>query len=187
MGNSLFSEAIILATICHEGQRRKIGGVPYILHPMEVASILGGLTDDEPTIIAGILHDTVEFGNYSIDEINEKFGSRVAELVLSETENKVPGASPVDTWKLRKEESLTDLKKTNDIHVQMIWLADKLANMRSIYRAWLDKGDAFFDTLTQTDKREHEWYYRKVAEYTKPLCDTAAYDEYVYLINKVFY
>ena len=50
-------EAILYATVMHQGKVRKLGSIPYILHPLEVAQVLSTMTDDEDVITAGILHD----------------------------------------------------------------------------------------------------------------------------------
>ena len=125
-------EAIIYATIMHQGITRKLGDTPYILHPLEVAQILSTMTDDEDVITAGILHDIVEDTDGTLPEIEKRFGERVAKLVSSETELKYPGQDPKETWKRRKEESILMLKNSQDIGVKMLWLADKLANIRSL-------------------------------------------------------
>ena len=124
----MLEEAIIYATIMHQGKVRKFQSNPYILHPIEVAQILSTMTDDEEVISAGILHDIVEDTDGTLAEIEKRFGKRVAELVDSGSENKYPDEDRVTTWKRRKEESLLVLKNSEDIGVQMLWLADKLSN-----------------------------------------------------------
>ena len=57
---NLLEEAIIYATVLHQGVRRKNSDIPYILHPLEVAQILSTMTDDQEIIAAGVLHDVVE-------------------------------------------------------------------------------------------------------------------------------
>ena len=113
----LVSEAIIFATKAHDGMRRKKSEVPYILHPMEAAVIVGTMTEDQNMIAAAALHDVVEDAGVTIKEIEEKFGKRVKELVSSETEDKRADLPPADTWRERKEESLAVLKNTDDIGV----------------------------------------------------------------------
>ena len=126
-------EAIIYATVMHQGKVRKLGSTPYILHPLEVAQILSTMTNDENIIAAGILHDIVEDTDGTLEEIEKRFGERVAFLVSSESENKFPNESPDATWQRRKEESLKVLKNTDDQGVKMLWLADKLANSRRTF------------------------------------------------------
>ena len=130
----LVSEAVAFAVKAHDGMRRKKSESPYILHPMEAAVIVGSMTDDQNVIAAAALHDVVEDAGITIDEIEEKFGKRVRELVESETEDKRADLPPADTWRIRKEESLAFLKSTNDDEVLMVWLGDKLANMRHCKR-----------------------------------------------------
>ncbi len=180
------NNAIIFAARCHEGQMRKTGKIPYIIHPMEVASIIAGITCDEDVMIAGLLHDVLEDTKAKEEEIVKNFGEYVAALVKSETENKRKDIPAEQTWKIRKEESLEVLKNTDDENIKILWLADKLANIRSFYRMWLERGDAAFEVFHQKDKKMHEWYYRSVAEYTASLKDNAAYMEYVQLLNKLF-
>ncbi len=120
---NMLEEAIIYATVLHQGKVRKFNGIPYILHPMEVAQILSTMTDDAEIITAGILHDVVEDTDGTLEEIEKRFGKRVALLVSSESEPKYPDEDPAATWKRRKEESLLVLKNSTDIGVKMLWLA----------------------------------------------------------------
>ena len=182
----LVSEAIAFAVKAHDGMRRKKSEAPYILHPMEAAVIVGTMTDDQNLIAAAALHDVVEDANITIDEIEEKFGKRVRELVESETEDKRVDLPPESTWRIRKEESLAVLKNTDDISVLMVWLGDKLANMRAIYRDFKVEGDAMWQRFNQKDVSQQAWYYRSIADLTARLSDTAAWIEYKTLTQLVF-
>ena len=184
--DSIFEEALAFAAKAHSGQRRKTGDLPYILHPIEVSSIVSTMTEDREVLAAALLHDVVEDTAVTADEIEERFGERIARLVAGDTENKRPELPAEATWKLRKEESLAELRETADPAVKMLWLSDKLSNFRSIYRSYRKIGDDAFNVFHQKDKKMHEWYYRTVAEYTKELGDTAAYEEYVSLLDLVF-
>ena len=182
----LVSEAIAFAVKAHDGMRRKKGNTPYILHPMEAAVIVGTMTDDQNLIAAAALHDVVEDAGITIDEIEERFGKRVRELVESETEDKRADLPPADTWRIRKEESLEGLKNTDDIGVLMVWLGDKLANMRSIYRDFKVEGNAMWQRFNQTDVSEQAWYYRSIVKLTEALSNTSAWLEYKTLTELVF-
>ena len=182
----LVSEAIAFAVKAHDGMRRKKSEAPYILHPMEAAVIVGTMTDDQNLIAAAALHDVVEDANITIDEIEEKFGKRVRELVESETEDKRADLPPESTWRIRKEESLAVLKNTEDIGVLMVWLGDKLANMRAIYRDFKAEGVSMWQRFNQKDPDEQAWYYRSIAKLTKALSDTSAWLEYKALTELVF-
>ena len=182
----LVSQAIAFAVKAHDGMRRKKSEAPYILHPMEAAVIVGTMTDDQHLIAAAALHDVVEDAGITIEEIGEKFGARVKELVASETEDKRADLPPAETWRIRKEESLQVLKNTEDLGVLMVWLGDKLANMRSIYREWKRDGDAMWQRFNQHDPKEQAWYYRSIAKLTERLSQTSAWLEYQTLTELVF-
>ena len=182
----LVSEAIVFAVKAHDGMRRKTSQVPYILHPMEAAVIVGTMTDDQDLIAAAALHDVVEDAGVTIEEIEEKFGKRVRELVASETEDKRADLPPSETWRIRKEESLAVLEKIEDIGVLMVWLGDKLANMRSIYRDWRLEGDAMWQRFNQKSVSEQAWYYRSIVALTQRLSNTSSWIEYKTLTELVF-
>ena len=182
----LVSEAIVFAAIAHDGMRRKKSEAPYILHPMEAAVIVGTMSDDQSLIAAAALHDVVEDAGVTMEEIEAKFGKRVRELVASETEDKRADLPPADTWRVRKEESLAVLKNTADIGVLMVWLGDKLANMRAIYRDWKVEGDALWQKFNQKDANEQAWYYFSIVRLTERLSYTSAWLEYKTLTELVF-
>ena len=182
----LVSEAVAFAVKAHDGMRRKKSEAPYILHPMEAAVIVGSMTDDQNLIAAAALHDVVEDAGVTIEEVEAKFGKRVRELVESETEDKRADLPPSDTWRIRKEESLSVLKNTEDIAVLMVWLGDKLANMRSIYRDWKIEGDAMWQRFNQKDPDEQAWYYGSIVKLTERLSHTSAWIEYKALTEIVF-
>ena len=94
----------------------------------------------------------MEDAGVTLEEIEAKFGFRVRELVSSETEDKRADLPPEATWRVRKEESLNVLKNTEDIAVLMVWLGDKLANMRSIYWDWKKEGDAMSLNVTSSNQ-----------------------------------
>ena len=178
--------AIKYAVDKHQGQLRKREGTPYILHPLESAAIANDLTKDENVLIAAILHDTVEDTDATIEEVREKFGDRVAELVASETEDKRESLPPSETWEIRKKESLEHLKNTTDPAVKILWLSDKLSNIRTIYQIYKKEGDEVWNNFHMKDPRKQEWYYRTIVEYLSDLKDTLAYIEYSQLVNEIF-
>ena len=182
----LVSEAIAFAVKAHDGMRRKKSDVPYILHPMEAAVIVSTMTESQEVMAAAALHDVVEDADVSIDEIELRFGKRVRELVSSETEDKRADLPPEDTWRVRKEESLAVLANTTDLDVLILWLGDKLANMRSIYRDWKVEGDNMWQRFNQKDAKEQAWYYQSIIKLTERLAHTSAWLEYKTLTGIVF-
>ena len=180
-------EAIIYATVMHQGKIRKLGSIPYILHPLEVAQILATLTDDEDIITAGILHDIVDDTDGTLAEIGKRFGERVAELVSSESEKEFLGENPEATWRQRKEETIRMLSTTQDLGIKMVWLADTLANIRSLAGAFSEQGEKVWQKFHQTDASLQHWYYRGVAEQLElTLNKTAAFKELIKHINSIW-
>lgn len=183
---TIFEKAVAFALRAHEGQTRKKSGTPYILHPMEAAVIASTLTDDQEVLAAVVLHDTLEDTDVTLDDLRREFGDRVARLVYGETEKEYTQLSREESWKLRKEESILRLKQTDDPCVKIMWLSDKLSNTRSLIRLHAQYGDAMWQFFHQKNKRTQEWYYRSVAEALSELSDSAAYREYVVLLNMIF-
>lgn len=173
------------AALAHNGQIRKGTKIPYITHPVEVSVIAFELSDDVNVVVGAILHDVVEDTDYTIDDIEGMFGSEIARLVHYESEDKRRDLPPEQSWKMRKQEFLEHLA-TAPASAKAITLADKLSNMRAIAKDFDSIGDTIWERFNQKNKVEHEWYYREVAELTKEFADTARYQEYVELCNKVF-
>lgn len=181
----VLENAVIFATYAHAGQKRK-NGADFILHPMEVATVIATLTADKNVAAAGLLHDTIEDAGITAEQIEAEFGTCVKELVLSETENKYVELPRGLSWKRRKEESLKVLKNATDINMKILWLADKVSNLRSFYREYLKNGNDFWQMFNQTDIGEQKWYYDCIAEYTICLKNTPAWQELNQLMIKIF-
>lgn len=123
-------EAFDLALSCHEGQMRKSGD-PYLVHPLRVSRTLAGMGLDVSSVVAGILHDTVEDSELTVLELEEAFGREVALLVDGVTKlGKVPYLS-------RRENQAESFRKmlvamSRDIRVLLVKLCDRLDNMRTL-------------------------------------------------------
>lgn len=85
----MIEKAIQFAVLAHSGTKRKGKARPYILHPVEVMTIVAGLTEDEEVMSAAVLHDVVEDTDIGPDVIRKEFGERVTQLVMAESENKM--------------------------------------------------------------------------------------------------
>ena len=127
---ALVQQAYILARDAHAPQFRS-SGEPYITHPVAVSSILADMRMDHETLMAALCHDVIEDTEYNYDDLHQRFGATVAELVQ--------GVSKLDKVKFKdiKEFEVTNLQKmflamTQDIRVILIKLADRTHNMRTI-------------------------------------------------------
>lgn len=186
MSGFILDEAITFAVRAHAGMVRKAGAQPYILHPMEAAVIVGTMTNDPELLAAALLHDVVEDTGVTPEEIEERFGRRVRDLVASETENKRSDRPAEDTWKIRKSETIAYLQNAAGIEEKILCLGDKLSNLRSMRRGWKTMGDAFWLQFNQKDPSMHHWYYRSIADAMEELSPHAAWQEFDQLIRELF-
>lgn len=122
--------AFAFADKAHAGQKRK-SGEPFIAHPIEVAIILAGLHMDVETMVAALLHDTIEDTEVTRDDVVENFGEDVATLVEGVTK-----ITRIEVGSLTDEQAATIRKMlvamNKDIRVIVIKLADRLHNMRTL-------------------------------------------------------
>jgi len=126
------------AQTAHAGQRR-LSGEEFIMHPLEVAKILATWRLDTTSIVAALLHDTIEDGGVAREDIVKKFGEDVARLV--------DGVTKVTTLRLKgsvEKEYVENLRKmllvmAKDIRVILIKLADRLHNMKTLSALPVDK------------------------------------------------
>ena len=184
--DNLFEKAVCFASDVHKGVKRKYRKIPYLVHPLEVAVIASSMTDDEEVMAAAVLHDTVEDTSTTIEQIKEEFGDRVALLVSSETEDKMRNIPPDQTWYIRKKQALEELEKAEDIGIKIIWLSDKLSNMRSLAAIKRECGKDMWNIFNQKEASAHEWYYRSVLKLTEELKEHFAYKEYCKIVEFVF-
>ena len=128
-------QAIDIATKAHEGQLRKTGE-PYIIHPLAVMKILQEWGMDEDTVIAGVLHDTVEDTELTLKEIEDTFGKDVAFLVNGVTKlgKARKGMRDLDDYLPETSSNLLKLliATGQDVRVLIIKLADRLHNLRTL-------------------------------------------------------
>lgn len=126
----MIQRAYVFAATAHAGQTR-LSGEPYLSHPLAVADTLAEMGFDEPTVVAGLLHDTVEDTRVSIEELDERFGEEVADIVDGVTKISL---IPFDNKEEAQAENIRKmiLAMSHDMRVLMVKLADRLHNMRTL-------------------------------------------------------
>ena len=139
-------EAYDYAEKHHEGQKRN-SGEDYIVHPFNVALILAEMNMDVSTIIAGLLHDTIEDTDVTYDDVKERFGEEVAILVEGVTKLKML------SYQTKQEKQAENIRKmvlamAKDIRVVIVKFADRLHNMRTLeYMTPEKKHDKALETI----------------------------------------
>ena len=126
----LLAQAYEFSERMHQGQKRR-SGEPYFSHPVEVAKILTTMKLDVPTVITGLLHDTVEDTLTTLEEVEQQFGTEVAGLVDGVTK-----ISQIH-FTTREERQAENFRKMilamgRDIRVVLVKLADRAHNMRTL-------------------------------------------------------
>ena len=126
----LIQKAYVFAATAHAGQTR-LSGEPYLSHPLAVADTLAEMGFDEPTVAAGLLHDTVEDTKATIEEIDENFGEEVADIVDGVTKISM---IPFENKEEAQAENIRKmiLAMSHDMRVLMVKLADRLHNMSTL-------------------------------------------------------
>jgi len=127
---SMLEKAYVFSAQAHKGQTR-LSGEPYLVHPLEVAYTLTKMNLDISSVVSGLLHDTIEDSYVSKSEIEENFGTEVAELVDGVTKI---GQIPLKTSEDSKVETFRKmlLAMSKDIRVILIKLADRYHNMKTL-------------------------------------------------------
>jgi len=152
-----FADAFRLALELHGQQRRKGSGVPYIAHLLAVSALVLEDGGNQEQAIAALLHDAVEDqgGWQTLKMIKNRFGTQVADIVehCSDTMD-----SPKPPWRQRKEAYLEMLEHAPK-EVLRVSMADKIHNLRSIYRDYLLLGEDLWPRFRGW-REGTLWYYR---------------------------
>jgi (p)ppGpp synthase/HD superfamily hydrolase len=146
-------EALELARESHAGQVRSgSGGMPYIDHPVAVAELLQEHGYDEAVLAAALLHDVVEDSELGVDDVAARFGSPVAELVETLTDDE-----QIEPYERRKEEHRRRVAEAGG-DALAIYGADKLSNIRVLRRAYANEGKAAGEEFkVPLDAKEEIW------------------------------
>lgn len=182
--NSEFIKAFEYAFQKHYGSFRKGTTIPYIVHPMDVASILLKNGAPEHLVIAGFLHDVVEDTPVLIAEIIEKFGDKVAALVDGATEplHLRQQQKQEDNWDERKQHTVA-LIRDADFELKLLSCADKLSNIRDTINDLRYLGK-------EIEKYEkNKWYYSSMLESfstSTKLQKTNAFKEFKQAVKSIY-
>ena len=118
--------AVAYAKRAHDRQRRRVDGAPFIVHPLEVASLLYSVGAPDHLIAAGVLHDTIEKTHVVASDLRERFGGRVATLVLAVSEDE-----HVTGYEQRKAALREQVARAGE-EALILFAADKLSKVREL-------------------------------------------------------
>lgn len=160
-----FEQAFLYASLVHAGQVRKGTSIPYLSHLLAVAGLVLEYGGDEDEAIAALLHDAVEDagGQPRLADIQQRFGDRVADIVLGCTDT---DTTPKPPWRARKEAYIAHLEHAS-ASARLVSCCDKLHNSRTIVADLRLYGDAVWQKFA--GKRDGSlWYYTSLlAEYQR--------------------
>ncbi|MDE2399456.1 MAG: HD domain-containing protein [Patescibacteria group bacterium] len=153
-------KALYFAAEKHDGQYRKGGHVPYIVHPVQVAFTISTYTNNENVIAAALLHDVLEdCADVSLAILQNEFNDSTAQIVY---EVSLVDSKKYKTWKEKKKAYLEKIKNASK-NALMIVAADKMSNMHGYFSALRDKGDLVAKDFGGTTD-EYFWYYVEVGK-----------------------
>ena len=156
-------QAIEYAFVCHIKTTRKGTQIPYIAHPLDVASILMKNNASEEVIIAGLLHDVIEEENVELEEVKRQFGEKVAQLVDFATEPaELRKGDRRKSWKARKQHTLDHLASATQ-EEKLLSCADKLSNIRDSINDHKEQGEKLWERFNSTFEQQR-WYYQTLCE-----------------------
>jgi (p)ppGpp synthase/HD superfamily hydrolase len=152
----LTSAAVVYARRLHARQRRISDGAPFILHPLEVAALLANHGAPDEVVAAGVLHDAIEDTSTTQERLRRRFGSRVAGLVASVSEDPV-----VESERERKAALRAQVEAAGGA-AALIFAADKVAKVREL-RTRLASADGFERPTREEADRKLEHYTASLA------------------------
>lgn len=175
----MIHKAIEVATKAHRFQLRKGTDIPYIVHPFEVSVILAEAGAGQEVICAGILHDTVEDTDITLNDIRREFGERVSTLVEGRTEDKYL------SWEERKQHTICQLKASTDLDERLLLCADKLSNIRSMAADYHEIGDDLW-TRFRRGREKQAWYYGEILNGLGTIKEYSMYQELKRIYQNIF-
>ncbi len=149
-------EAIQFMIKAHKGRRTRIENIDKSFHPIIVYSMMRDITKTEDVLVAALLHDSLNETEYGYEEIEERFGTLVADMVSDLAED-----LSIAKWLDRKKDYIRRMRANYDVNVINIMLADKLHGLLTIYNLYLKNGDKVWKN-TGGSKDENCWLYREV-------------------------
>lgn len=148
-------KAIHFMVLANKGQRRKNENIDKSFHSMSVGMMISNITTTEDVIVAALLHDIINDTEYGYEEIEEMFGTLVADMVSDLSEDR-----SISKWLDRKKDFVQRMRNNDDLNVINIMIADKLHNLLSDYELFQKNGDKIWK-FSKGTKEENSWLFRE--------------------------
>ena len=193
--NAELQAAFFFAMTAHQGQVRKGTSIPYPIHLIRTWGYVQLMSDDPCEQEAALLHDILEDTEVTANQLCERFGEKVLELVVGESECKRKERPAGETWRIRKSETIERLRsrvgREEERPAMHIAFGDKLANLYSMWYEYQLAGDRLFDKFNQKEKRMHAWYYGEMgkvfSEYFSQNIEQKLVEDYKKYYREVFH
>ncbi|MBQ8659331.1 MAG: HD domain-containing protein [Bacilli bacterium] len=151
---SKVEEALLFAQKAHKGQKYKNSNIEKSFHSISVALTIKDITDVDDYVIAALLHNIIMATEYGYEEIEEQFGTLVADIVFDLSED-----MGITKSFERKKEFIQKMKKINDVNVLNIIIADKMQHLLMFYEDYKKVGDKVWKS-TGSNKDENSYVYK---------------------------
>ncbi len=179
LGNR-FEDALVYATRTHASQERKGDtGIPYVAHLLGVAALVLEDGGDEDEAIAGLLHDAIEDCGIRAEELVERYGERVAEIVVGCSDADI---QPKPAWRPRKERYIARLAEAHPSIVR-VSLADKVHNARSVLFDYRELGEELWGRFNP--EADQLWYYRSLVAAFRVVSESRLVDELERVVSEL--
>ena len=163
------------------GQKMRNDNIDKSFHSMIVYSMIRDVSETEDVLVAALLHNIINDTEYGYEEIEEMFGTLVADMVSDLSED-----MSIAKWLDRKKDYIRRMRANNDINVVNIMLADKLHVLLSVYDSFLKNGDKIWKS-TGGSKDDNRWLYREVYYISKKAhANEAMLERYKELVKVYF-
>ncbi len=154
------ADAAAWAVEMHGDQVRKATGIPYVSHLFAVAALAMEHGADQDQTVAALLHDVIEDTPATFDDVDVRFGRRVAEIVAACSDSH---GEPKPAWRRRKEVYVRDVGEMR-ADALVVTIADKLHNAWSIRRDLRAQGLPMFARFTAADPEDQLWYFEALVD-----------------------
>ncbi|WP_367343632.1 HD domain-containing protein [Methanomethylovorans sp.] len=171
----LVEKATRLAVVAHEGQKRKVDGLPYIIHPFMVALKLSKYGFSDSVVAAAMTHDVLEDTTCTHEQLKAELGNEVYEIVKAVTNDDSL------SWEEKKKKYVETVRNGPE-GAKAVAVADKIHNIESLLVAYAEQGPGIW-TKFNRGKDQKLWFEKEVLRMLRETWDHPLIDEYEKLLE----